>query len=373
MKVLHAGNLANVGYLVVKILRQAGVNAELLMRKYPHLTEDPKSLDPELETQGYPDWIKCWDNKSRKWKSEVINTMKDKQYDLIHAYVELPIFALFSRRPFVAHSLGSDVWWLAFKNNIKGILLRRAYHAAKAFIYSLPDQNALLPKLKIKKSIFLPIPPPYNKFKSMHIDRSELQDKIVLFHPTNQYYEWKGNDKFLHAFVRLCKERNDVFLILVERGQDIEKTKIILDTPVVRDKVRFLPGPLKQNDLLFYYNFSDIIIDQFKVGAIGVIGQESMSCEKPLLAHINEELYNKLYGEIPPLVNAKDEDSIYFGLTRLLESESERKEIGRRARQWVLKHHNAELFVMRAKKIYEGILEGEDVTEIAASIQKMTA
>src|SRR2546428_2784430 len=104
MKILHAGNLANFGYLAVKVLRNYNIDADLLARKPLNSTEDPKSQESEMERTGYPDWIRFYDTLNSGWKMKILKTMRDKKYDLIHAYVELPIFAMISNRKFIAHT-----------------------------------------------------------------------------------------------------------------------------------------------------------------------------------------------------------------------------------------------------------------------------
>ncbi len=119
MKILHVGNMGNGPYVIVKTLRKFGIDAELLMPRYPlEITSDPKGLDPELTVQGYPSWIKFWDNSQQTtkrhtigWKYDIVKQMRDRRYDLIHAYTELPIFAYLSRRLFVAQAQGRDLIW----------------------------------------------------------------------------------------------------------------------------------------------------------------------------------------------------------------------------------------------------------------------
>ncbi len=371
MKVLHAGNLANVGYITVKTLRSAGIDAELLMEKYPYITSDPAALDPELSVNGYPEWIKFWDNKSKGWKSQIIRFMREKQYDLIHAYTELPIFAILSRRPFIAHSTGSDLTELAFTNSIRGILLRRAYRGAKVFIYSLPHHHNLVRKLKLKNSLFLPFAYDYEKFKPYQVERDEYRDKVVIFHPTTLDYRLKGNIKFLRAFIKLSKDHDDILLILIEHGVDKENARSLLHDHGVLKKVHIVKGPLKQEEIIRYYSLADIIVDQFILGSVGLIGLESLACAKPLIAFIDTDLHSKLYGEAPPIVSVQDENSIYGALRNLVESKELREANGRKGREWVTKYHNTNTFAEKCVRIYNGILNNERIDQIRKDLQSM--
>ena len=66
MKILIAGNLVNWGYNFTKLLRENGIEADLLMPKFPKMQDEPKTLE---ELEEYPKWIKFWDKK--KWGGEL--------------------------------------------------------------------------------------------------------------------------------------------------------------------------------------------------------------------------------------------------------------------------------------------------------------
>ncbi|WP_166286069.1 hypothetical protein, partial [Candidatus Nitrosotalea sp. FS] len=134
MNILHAGNMANLGYVISRQLRKSGIDADLLLEKNPPKGSDPFRFDPLLNGI-YPDWISFYDKSKSSWKTSVIKKMRDKKYDLVHAYVEMPIFAYLSRRPFVAHTQGSDFREMAMGNSLRGILLRLAYKRAKAVLF----------------------------------------------------------------------------------------------------------------------------------------------------------------------------------------------------------------------------------------------
>src|SRR6185437_7369681 len=213
MKVLIAGNLANMGWELSIALRLKGVDTKLLLPKYPIQTEDPKTISPELIETGYPDWVVRYDNHNRKfslrnWKIQVIKEMRKNEYDLIIALTEFPIFAMISNRPFIAHSTGSDMRSLAFQKSFKGFLMRLAYKRSNMTIWSEPDKWPHIQKLGIMhKAHFIGIPR-NSKLYPQNVDRKELEGKFIIFHPTAQNWKEKGNELFLYAYNELCSLRN---------------------------------------------------------------------------------------------------------------------------------------------------------------------
>jgi len=362
MKILHAGNMANLAYMISRQLRKDDFDVDLLMQKDPPKGSDPLLFDPSL-SRTYPDWIYFFDKSKGSWKWDVIKKMRDKKYDLIHAYVEMPIFAYFSRRNFIANTQGSDFRELALTNSIRGILLRRAYKKAKAVLFFQPDHLPLFSKLKLKNGIFFPPLWDTEFFKPKEISDSEFHDKFVIFHPANLEWRLKGNDILIKAFADFVKDHSDALLIIVDRGIDSKKTHDLVNKLSIKENVKFIPGPLNSLDLLKYYNLSDVIADQFVLGALGSIGWETFSCAKPLVAYINEKQYSDVYGEPPPLANASMPNLITKQLEILLD-EKHRNHIGNKARQWVTKYHSPEIFSKKIKKLYELILNNEPIEKI---------
>lgn len=365
MEILIAGNLANHGYLLSKLLREEGVSVDLLLRKNPSKTEDPKSVDSLNE---YPDWIKFWNGSRFDWKYQVIKKMR--KYDLIHASTELPIFAYISHRPYIAFATGADVVKLANENSLKGFLLRRAYHNARVFIFGSPYQEKYVNRLKIKRTIFIPILWDHTKFNPSNKHKKN-NERFIIFHPTNHLWYYKKNDRFMRAFVRIAKEYNNVYLIMINRGADFEKSIKVLGEDLLRDKVTILPETLPQSQLTDYYHNSDLVVDQFGVGSTGLIGQEVMACAKPLLQYIDVSTYEKFYSESPPILNAETEDQIYLAIQNLLNDTKLGVEIGKKAREWLLKYHDHSKIIQKYIYLYNAINDKENFNEIKETIRAM--
>ena len=366
MKLLLAGNLANYSYYLTKLLRDHGIDADLLMQKYPSQSNDPKTLDSNMI--NYPSWIKFWNNHSKLWKIQIIKIMR--KYDLIQASTELPIFSLFSRKPYIVFPTGSDITELVFKKSLKGILLNIAYKKAKLVIYPGVYMHPRIEKLHLKNAIF--IPPPWNYEKFSPRGNIKKIEKFVIFHPTFQDWAKKGNDIFLRGFVKLCRERNDVHLILINRGDDFQKSVELLKDPHCDGKYEILNSTVNQAELPELYNKADVVVDAFIDGSTGLIGQEAMSCEKPLIQYTDEKMYMKLYGEIPPIINAKTENDVYYALKNLIENRDTTNKIGKKSREWLLKHHDPEKIMRKYRFIYEAIKENKDIQFIKDEVKSIT-
>ena len=176
MKLLIAGNLANYGYFLTKNIREYGIDAHLLMEKYPMKSNDPLHFENNLS--DYPEWIEFWNNKSYNWKYQIIKKMR--KFDLVQSLTELPIFTLFSGKPNISFTTGSDIIELAHENNIRGFLLRLAYKKSKLIIFPGLYMYNSIRKLKIKNALFIPPLWDYEKFYLQSTYEKE-NSKFIIF------------------------------------------------------------------------------------------------------------------------------------------------------------------------------------------------
>ena len=358
--------MANLAYSNVKLLRKNGLDLELLMQKNPPKGSNPLLFDPSLENK-YPKWAYFYDKSKTSWKLQVIKKMRNKEYDLIHAYVELPIFAYISRKIFVANTQGSDFRELALSNSVRGFLLRRSYKKAKAVLFFQPDHLPLFKKLKLKNGIFIPPSWDTSFFKPDESSRNEFGENFIIFHPANLEWRLKGNDILFNGYAKFVKDYPNSILIIVDRGIDSKKSHDLILKLGIEKNVKFIPGPLNSTELLRYYNSADVIADQFVLGALGSIGWETFSCSKPLLAYVNEEQYSKVYGESPPISNASTSSMVSQQLHKLLDNKF-RKELGNKSYSWIIKHHSPIIFSKKITKLYKGILNNESIDQIRESL-----
>lgn len=339
MKILIAGNLANMGFELAYALRKKNVDAKLLLPKFPPATEDPKFMYPEFEKNGYPEWLVRFDKQKRglldNWKLQIIKEMRRKEYDVIIALTEFSIFALFSGKPYVSLTTGSDLRELFFEKSLKGLLFKVSYKMARAIIWGEPDKMPLLTKLKLmKKAYFATTPRQFNQHLEK-IERGKFENEFVIFSPTAQDWKSKQNDKLLRAFIKLCSVRSDVHIIVSERGPDAEKAKELLSVEIVKEKFQFVPL-LDAKGMQYYYSLADVVSDQYLVGSMGMIAIEAMNYEKPVLIKLDEESFKKCYNSMPSgLINVKNETEIFNELNRLASNAKLRRELGHQNKKWI--------------------------------------
>lgn len=368
LNILYAGNLVNNGYYHTRQLRNDGVNMELVMEKNPNLAADPLKRDPNLKNI-YPQWIRFYDRSKSSWKIDLIKIMRDRKYLLIHAHVEMPIFAYASRRPFIAQVMGSDLAELAFTKSLRGTLLRRAYKKAKLIIFSSPKDPSLFSKLKIKNIIFLPLIWDLSFFRPIKVQDNEFADKFIVFHPASHIWDVKGNDKLIRGFSYFVKNNPNSILIVINHGVDVGKSHELVKSLGIENKVRFI-NALNSTELLRLYNLSDVIADQFIYHGIGGIGMEAFCCEKPLLVSCHQSAYNNLIPESPPAVNATTSSEVCEQL-EYLKDRIVRQDVGKRGRQWMEKYLAPEIISRKSRIIYESVINDKKMEEIRALVSKV--
>ena len=360
MKVLQAGN-PNFGYVLARELRKRGIEADLLISKkaisgigsygVTASINDPLTHDSNLES--YPDWI-IFDDIDKKSKIFHIAKLM-KKYDIIHAQEATPIHAMISGKPYIVGAVGDDLRKKAFEKSITGFLLRMAYKKANLVVYVWPILKPAVQKLGIKSAKFLPRLWDVSNFSNK--ERHQKDNNLVIFSPTAQLWELKGNDKFLHAFSRLCKENYNIFLYMIDWGKDSNKAKEILNKPSIRDKVEIIPGPISRKQVAHYMSLSDILAEQFNTGSYTRIGIESFFFGLPVLINLDEKIHLETHGSLPEIINAKTENEIYEKLKHFCQNKKELEKMADNTRRWAEEQFDMQKNVESYIEIYQSMIK----------------
>ena len=356
LRILQVGN-ANFGYVMAKELRKKGIESDLLISREiisgPNaVINDPRSHDNEIDS--YPEWVHFAPINSRLKIFQITAIMK--KYDLIHAYNATPIHAMISKIPYIAQAGGDDLRIKAFEKSITGYLLKRAYKKADQFIYVWPIHKPLVEKLGIKNPMYLPrVWEPQNFNKNLqYVPDSKI---LTMFLPTAEIWKTKGNDKFLQAFIKLCKEKNNIKLFFVDWGPDSQKAKKLLGISYVADKVEIIPGPISREKMSEYMGKSDLLVDQFNSGSFTRMAVEAFKFGIPVLINIDEEVHKEVHGESPPVINATTSDEIFIKLKALSDSKDILQKIANDAKIWYEKNYELEKTLSKYVEVYKRIMK----------------
>jgi glycosyltransferase involved in cell wall biosynthesis len=297
-----------------------------------------------------------------------------KRYQLIHAYSLDPIYVLLGNpgQPFICYEHGT-MREFPFENSARGRLYSLALKKAEKVIITNADCVLSAQKLGLSNYVFIPHIIDDDLFKP---EKSVLRDKFlkergcefILVAPSRHHWKhcppglenswFKRNDILIRGLGRLFKKRPSLKALVVffEWGQEVELSKQLIGECGFADKVLWKPI-LSKPALKEFYNAADVILDQFNngIGTFGAVVPEGMACAKPVLLNYKKELHTWCYPQLPPALNAPDEEAIVKHLEDLLDDPGYCRQIGQAGRQWFKEYHSSRVVMDRLIDVYMGI------------------
>jgi len=373
MKIAILGNLLNIGYRLAKFLRQKGVEADL----YLHPDDAQPNWEEDSDFNGT--WIKTYGSSPPARTLKPVRTLallvdhmnllqKLGQYDIVQKVCgglgprDLTYLRL-RKIPYTALATGSDLRELARQNSKAGRITLSSFIKARVLFLATPDLVKTANELQLTNWVYLPNLIDTEKYHPFDYQLNKSDFDTVFFHPSRLDWSYsesdrvttvlKYNDRFIRAFASYVRDGHNAIVIIVDWGADKEKTRELIRELRIENNVEFIP-PLPQNSLINYYNGADVVADQFGAGWFGLVALEAMSCAKPVLAYVNNQ-YSALYPEAPPVLNCQTEDEIYQQLLKA-GNKKYREQVGRQAREWIVKHHHWEGVIDKLISHYETML-----------------
>ncbi len=266
--------------------------------------------------------------------------------DVVFSYVLAPIYVmLLGDKPSVSVEIGT-MRDLPFDGSDLGRLLALAYRLSSHVLITNPDVKRQADRLGLESYAFCPHPLDEEVYRPA--PDSELRRALVaetgaehlLFAPARQNWEIKRNDRYLEAHRRLVHDDGlRALLIIPGWGQEVERSRALCRELGTERWVRWIP-PQSEKLLVQYYRAADFVLDQFGLGVFGLITPKAMSCGAVVVTSYEPELHQWCFPEHPPLVAATRTEEIRRAIRELCGDAERRREIGARARRWVLDHHS---------------------------------
>ncbi len=179
------------------------------------------------------------------------------------------------------------------------------------------------------------------------------RDTKVFFAPARHDWEIKGNDRIVHAILKLKNEKVANFrVIFVLWGKDVSRTKELINELEVGDYVRWI-SPIGKVDLIAAYSSVDAVIDQFIIPCMGGIPIEAMTVGAPIITKLDDALNSEFFGETIPLFNCEHSYEIARAMKTVITEPQTVNSVIESCRRWMQEHHSEYTVVTAHAKAYE--------------------
>jgi glycosyltransferase involved in cell wall biosynthesis len=273
-------------------------------------------------------------------------------YDVVIGYSTDGVVPLsVGKRPYLTYEHGT-IRALPFEDNTDGRLCALTY--SRADLSFITNCDTVIAAERLKLSDYRFVPHPINEQVVANPEPAslrnrlcqELQADFLVFHPARQHWEpqrhpsWeKGNDIFLEGFARFVKTtRPRAAAILVDWGKTVTRSRALIDELGIADRVLWIT-PQNAAGMAAYIQASDVLADQFFLGAWGSTMPRALYLGTSAMIYVNESIHRWCFPEMPPVVNAGTSDAVHLGLCRLI-NEDCRREISAAGRSWYEKYHS---------------------------------
>lgn len=281
----------------------------------------------------------------------VLGSLHPTHYDLVHIHwASYGLVGLASRIPYVIECHGSDVRY-RLQHPLYRPVIKRIFNRAASVHCITPD---LLPVVQsvCPSALFFPGPVDTDRFtitdKAIE-DRLTRQWTILLFTRLDPI---KGPEIAVNGIARFLDHYPNVQVKLLDWGKLKEKFKRNYG-----ERFEFI-SPVPPANVQNLLHSVDVVVGQCRLGILSFCELQAMSCAKPVITSFS---YPEAYPTPPPLCQAARPEDIYNHLQYLFHNQEAARNLGKRARAWVISNHSRGQLAARLEEHYQSILTHQDV------------
>lgn len=371
LKIAWLGNLGNVGFNSVKLLRESRVEASLFLEKSYLNQYGPGNPNYEYQGAATESFVKL---QERDLHARIIHKLGFKSYcepyarhigknfSIIQAQTTNEITAQrISRRygiPYTALTTGADLSELAYEDSPWGHQYRQALNEASHIFLVNTDQFNHLRRLNLdhRPHSFLPFNIHCNRF---HRIANEINKKTIFFSIAR--LDWcskvrhsiKRNDIFFRGFAEYCRNNENNFeLWIADWGVDKEATRALIADLGISGQTKFI----QTGDKSYLYELLksvNVVVDQFHLGAVGLATLEAMAMSRPVFAYCDEIGAKEAYDETMPVFNCSNEQEVYAELCNMTADRIQNQ--SKLAYDWVQRHHSENVIFKKLHGVYASL------------------
>jgi glycosyltransferase involved in cell wall biosynthesis len=240
------------------------------------------------------------------------------------------------KRPLIGHAHGSDLR-ACLNHPLWGRIVKYNLERCDKILVSTPDILGIARRFR-DDAAYLPNTVDMQIFYPRPAEKHERRRVLIA---SDSNWDVKGTDIAIRALSRI-KDKVDVSIIAY--GKDLDKTLRLAEKLGLHLSM-LLKVP--HEELNKYYWNSDVVIDRFRLGSLGVVSLEAIACGRPVIAYVSSE-YEE-YGEFP-LKDIEEEEEIAEAILHADEK------LWRDEYEYFMKNHNPNIVVVRLLKEYEEML-----------------
>lgn len=289
-----------------------------------------------------------------------------RQYDLVHAYATDGVWPMLADFPYVAFEHGT-IRNIPFESTAQGRLCAATYRFADSVIITNADNHLAAQKLHLDNYHF--VPHPVNDAVIIQSDLTyenlhhKLNTDFIVFHPARQHWDqtrhsdWeKGNDFLIRAFADFVKNINGrATAIFVEWGKSLDASKALIKELEIDNRVTWIQ-PIPHQKMVEFMNATDVVADQFYLGAFGSTMPKALACSRPAMLYVNASMHEWCFPEPPPIVNVRSEVEILEGLKRLYLDKDYYQKLCEDGHHWYEEWHSRKVIVDKLAAVYDEAL-----------------
>lgn len=227
--------------------------------------------------------------------------------DVYHANYLLQdcyIASRLGKKPLLGHAHGSDLRRTLLSKRW-GWIVRHNLRSCSRVIVSTVDVLGTARRFR-EDAEYLPNPVDSELFYPKPVVPSAGKKKVLIASDCN--WSVKGTDIAIRA---LSKVKDEVDVSIIGYGVDLQRTLALAESLSLRLSV--LPKAAHERLAQYYWN-SDLVIDRFKLGSLGMVSLEAIACGRPVLAYVSSEFPEN---QDFPLKDLKEEENIAHTISNL--------------------------------------------------------
>lgn len=263
----------------------------------------------------------------------ILGLIRGYKYDVIHAHYIFPsgllalLYKKIWKKKLVVTSHGGDIDKMAKKNKFTSWGTRKVLSEANHIIavgyrlyddiikdFDVDENNLSLISMGVDRDVFKPL---YNKVTLRKKLRINENEKVLLF--VGNFIKDKGVYELFQAFKKLKERDSDITLHIIGRLTDKELFDELANQAGGTAPILY-HGPLKQNEIAEWMNVAEALILPSYIEGFGLVALEAMACETPVVGTKVGGLEYLLADDSGVLVEPRDEDSLFKGISLILDN-----------------------------------------------------